>query len=211
VDEGDRRRRSDVAELRLRLYRRDPPVGAVEAYLAALALVPAAPLRLPAVPRARVRRRPPSVRTLLTTVSVVAGSLLVAALIPVGMRQLGTVSAIAGPQPAPTEAMPLPPTTGTALGTMAGGPASTARFAASGHQVVVSVLCSGSGTMRLRIGDEPPTVLTCDSDLPALALMQSLRPLDRFALEVVPDRAVHWSVAVGALPAPTSGPSVATR
>jgi hypothetical protein len=211
VDEGDRGRRRDLGELRLRLYRRDPPADAVEAYLAALAQVPVLlQARLSLTPRPRRARRPVPVRKLLGAAAAVAASVAFAALLPIGFRQLATQTAITGARPPAPQRVPLPPATGTALGTMAGGPAATARFAAAGHVVTVSVLCEGSGTMTLRIGGEQPTELTCDTATPAFAMLESVAALDRFTLEVVPERTVRWSLAVGALRPPTPTPD-ATR
>lgn len=213
VDEGDRGQRGDVGELRLRLYRRDPPADAVEDYLAALAHAPvvvqtrtSAPVR-----RERRRTRPVPMRKLVGAAAVVAASVSFAALLPVGIRQLTTLTAVTGTRPAAPARVPPPPATGTALGTMAGGPPSTARFAAEKHVVTVSVLCAGRGTITVRIGGDRPTILTCDTAAPAFAMLQSAGALDRFTLEVVPDRTVRWSLAVGALRPPPPAPDATRR
>lgn len=207
VDDDDRGRRGDLAELRLRLYRRDPPVGAVEAYLAAVARVAAMPrpVPAPAVPRLRRRRRvrrPLPVRTLLLATAAIVGVVAVAAALPSGIRLLSTVAAVAGPAPAVVETVPVPPAVGVPLGTMAGGPAVTSRFAAGGNVVVIGVLCAGRGTLTIRIAGEEPTVLTCDTDDPAYAMLQSTTPLDRFPVAVRPQPGARWTLAVGALRRP---------
>ena len=219
VDDGDRGRRGDLTELRFRLYRRDPPVGAVEAYLAALAhassLVRPAPARAPVRTRPARRRgprRPVPVRTLVGAVAMAAATVAFAALLPSAIRQLSTIAAIAGPAPQqPVVTMPAAPAAGVPLGTMAGGPASTARFAAGGNRVVVGVLCSGRGTLTIRIADDQPTVLTCDTAAPAYAMLQSTSALDRFTVAVRPGTGARWTLAVGALRSATATPEAGAK
>jgi hypothetical protein len=139
---------------------------------------------------------------------MLAATAAFAALLPVAMRQLGTMTGITGATPIAVETMAVPPATGTALGTMAGGGASTARFAAGGNSVTVSVLCSGRGTMTLRVAADRPTVLPCDTAQPAFAMLQSAGRLDRFTVVVRADPAVRWTLSVGALRPPTPTPHV---
>jgi hypothetical protein len=201
VDEDDPR--SALTELRLRLYRPDPPVGAVAAYLDALARVPVAPVLPPRVirpPRHLARR----LGTAAVVIAAVAGF---TTLLPVVMRAVVAAS-IGSPATSTPVAVPYPPTIGVPLGRLAGGAGTTGRFVAGGSRVVVSVNCTGGGTMTVRIGSQPGTELTCDSAVAALALMTSDTPLDRFTVRVVPDRTVRWTVAVGAMPrTPAPSPS----
>ena len=187
-----------VGELRRALYRRDPPDGAVDAYLAALDGMPEADAAPAPPPRPRRRRRRRRVRLL-----VVAATL--AALVPlaVAVRDAPARSA-AAPAPstgAATAPDRFPTVPGDEIGAMSGGPAATKTFDAGGRPAVVSVFCDRSGTLALRIGDDPVTVLTCQVGMPALALVPSSGPLRAFAVAVVPDGPVRWTATVGALPA----------
>ena len=211
VDDGDRGRRGDLTELRFRLYRRDPPVGAVEAYLAAVANAAerarTATVRAPAHPRRRRPRRPLPLRSLLGAAAVVGAAVAFAAVLPVAIRELSTIAAVTGPVPSPVATIPMPPSAGVPLGTMAGGPAATSRFAAGGNTVLVGVLCAGRGTLTIRIAGEQPTVLTCDTGAPAYAMLQSTTALDRFTVAVRPQPGARWTLTVGALRRPTDTPT----
>ena len=185
-----------VGELRRALYRRNPPDGAVDAYLAALDGMPEAVVAAPAPLRPRRRRRR---ARLLVVVAIVA------ALVPlaVAVRDAPARSA-AAPAPstgAATAPDRFPTVPGEEIGAMSGGPAATKTFDAGGRPAVVSVFCDRSGTLALRIGDDPVTVLTCQVGMPALALVPSTGPLRTFAVAVVPDGPVRWTATVGALPA----------
>jgi hypothetical protein len=212
VDDGDRGRRGDLTELRFRLYRRDPPVGAVEAYLAAVAhaaerartATARAPAHHPRVPRRRRPRRPLPLRSLLGAAAVVGATVAFAAVLPVAIRELSTITAVTGTVPSPVATIPLPPSAGVPLGTMAGGPAATSRFAAGGNTVLVGVLCAGRGTLTIRIAGDQPTVLTCDTGAPAYAMLQSTTALDRFTVAVRPAPGARWTLTVGALRPPTA-------
>jgi hypothetical protein len=214
VDDGDRGRRGDLTELRFRLYRRDPPVGAVEAYLAAVAQTAerarSAPVRALAHPRPIRRRRPRRplpLRSLLGAAGVVTATVAFAAVLPAAIRELSTIAAVTGPVPAVAETIPMAPSAGVPLGTMAGGPAATSRFAAGGNTVLIGVLCAGRGTLTIRIAGEQPTVLTCDTGAPAYAMLQSTTPLDRFTVAVQPQPGARWTLAVGALRRQTAAPT----
>lgn len=189
-------------ELRLRLYRPDPPDGALEDYLAAMAAAPVPPA-------GRVRRARPRVRpgaaALAAAIALTGAVALVVAALGVGALagRAGARSAPAGPSAAPLSAggrVPLPPTTGVPLGTLFDDAGSTARFDAAGRTAVISVNCVGDGTLSVRVADEPPTVLTCQVGGPALALLPSTTPLHRFAVAVTRDGRVRWSLAAGTLP-----------
>jgi len=186
-----------VAELRLRLYRRDPPPGAVAAYLAAVAALPevAAP-RVPAPRRAAGRRRPGRAAAVLLG-ALLLGATAVAAVAGAG-REAAAVDRAA--RPVATSAVPVPSAVGIPIGVLSGTRDGAARFVANGSRVVVSISCTGTGTIAMRIADEDPVVLTCGNGGPALALIGSTGRLDRFAVTVRPDPAMPWALAVGALP-----------
>ena len=190
---------SSVLELRLRLYRPHPPEGAVEAYLAAIHDV----TPLPPEERARPHR---SRRHALAAAAV---TIVVLALATAGLgmaRQAAAAAAAAAhvSRTAAASALVVPPVPGRPIGELMGGAATTGLFDARGVRAVVSVLCSGDGTIALRIGDEPPVVLTCQAGGPALAMLQSTEDLERFTLSVAPQPRLSWSLAVGAMALPAS-------
>lgn len=197
MDGHGRSTTASVAELRLRLYRPDPPAGAVAAYLQALRTEPAVLVGVPSPPpRARPHGR---------ALAVVAAGAAVAALVSIGVgRQVPAL--VAAPAiretvsaPAGSTALPAPPLMGVPLGDLSGtGPAS-GRFTANGHAVVASVLCSGVGTLSVRIGAAPPTLLSCVQGPPALAIVAGSGPLDRFTIAVRPDAPIRWTLAAAAL------------
>jgi hypothetical protein len=191
-----------VAELRLRLYRPDPPADAVAVYLAALRREPAAPAVGPAVaspvaPHGRV----------LAALGVAAAALVaVVVAVQVG-RQVPELVAAPTVQEAPTSTstsspasgpLPAPPLMGTPLGDLSGTGPATGRFTADGHRVVASVLCAGVGTLSVRIGTAPPTLLSCVEGPPALAIVAGTGPLDRFTIAVRTDAPIRWSLAAAA-------------
>lgn len=189
-----------MEELRLRLYRPDPPDGALEDYLRAVDAAPAPP-----APRARRGVPPvPPVRPGVAALAVAGAAALVAAALGVGT--------LAGPTPAtsttrpttvapgPLGRVPLPPASGVPLGTLFDDAGSSARFDAGGRTAVISVNCEGDGTLSLRVADEPPTVLTCQLGGPALAMLASTTPLHGFVVSVTRDGPVRWSLAAGTLP-----------
>ena len=69
---------------------------------------------------------------------------------------------------------------------------------AHGGSVVVSVNCSGDGTVTLQLAAEAPIVLTCDAGGPAIAMLSSAGALDRFTIAITRVGAVRWSLAAGA-------------
>jgi hypothetical protein len=95
--------------------------------------------------------------------------------------------------------LPAPPLMGVPLGDLAGSGPATGRFTASGHRVVASVLCTGVGTLSVRIGTAPPTLLSCVAGPPALAVVAGTGTLDRFTITVAPDAPIRWSLAAAAL------------
>jgi hypothetical protein len=182
-----------VTELRLRLYRPDPPVDAVEAYLAALAAVVAEqpPVReAHPAPHRRGRAALPTAAALV--VLSAAGFALTTS------RQASASDVAAAVVTSAPASIAMPPVTGRPIGTLTGPDATTGLFDAKGTRVVVSVLCRGTGTITLTLGPEPPTVLTCEQGGPALAMLASTRPLGRFTIAVRPDRGVRWSLTAGA-------------
>ena len=188
---------SSVLELRLRLYRPHPPEGAVEAYLAAIRDV----TPLPPEERARPDR---SRRQALGAAGITIAVLAVATA-GLGMARQAAAAAVAPARLAHTASvLVVPPVPGRPIGELMGGAATTGLFDARGVRAVVSVLCSGDGTIALRIGDEPPTVLTCEAGGPALAMLQSTEDLERFTLSVTPQPHLTWSLAVGAMELPAS-------
>ena len=184
---------SSVLELRLRLYRPDPPEGAVAAYLAALERV--TPVTL-AVRPSPVRRR----HALAVAGVAVALAALAATGLGIAWRASAATARVATTAAATHLAVPSVP--GYPIGELFGGDATTGLFDARGVHAVVSVLCSGDGTITLRLGPEPPTVLTCQAGGPELAMLASAEDLDRFTLSVAPQPHLQWSLAVGALALP---------
>lgn len=181
----------DLHALRTRLYRPDPPEGAVEAYQAALrASAPAA-----AAEATPVLARP---RGVARGIAALAAMVLLAVGLGTAMSLGHQASATGATTGAGTGQLELPPVPGTPIGTLFGPGATTGLFDASGSRVVVSVNCSGDGTLRVGIGDAPPTVLTCEPGGPALAMLPSTGALDRFTVTVSRHGAVRWSLAVGA-------------
>ena len=61
------------------------------------------------------------------------------------------------------------------------------------------MLCERSGTLELRIGGDPATVLTCQVGRPALALIPSVGALETFSVTITPSGPVRWAATVGAL------------
>lgn len=185
---------SRVLELRLRLYRPDPPEDAVAAYLAALALEtpPTAPVRLPPL-----RRRPHAL-------AAAGVSVLLVAVVAIGVGLAWRASAAAAPVGTRAAAthLAVPSAPGYPIGELFGGSATTGLFDARGVHAVVSVLCAGDGTITLRLGPEPPTVLTCQAGGPALAMLASSEDLGRFTVSVAPQPHLRWSLAVGAMALP---------
>ena len=183
---------AELAALRVRLYRPDPPEDAVEAYLAALR--DEAPGPAIDVPKAmdRPRRLGRGVTALVTAV-VLAVGLGAAMTVSRQAAATGATSGMGIPQ------LALPPVPGTPIGTLYGPGSTTGLFDATGSRAVVSVDCSGRGTVRVRIADEPPTVLTCEPGGPALAMLPSRGALDRFTVEVSRHGSVRWSLVVGAV------------
>ncbi|MGT2426937.1 hypothetical protein [Amnibacterium kyonggiense] len=188
-----------VAELRLRLYRPDPPRGAVDAYLDALAALPPAAPAPPPRPRAR-RSRPP----LRLAAALVALAVLACAGTGVALAAAGRTAHVAA-RPGAADGgttVPVPSAVGTPLGVLSGTRTGSARFDGVGHRVVVSVNCRGDGTIALRIAHDQPFVLTCGNGGPALAVLPSNEALDGFTVSVRPDEPMPWALAVGALPGP---------
>ncbi len=177
--------------LRVRLYRPDPPECAVEAYLVALhAEAPvAAAAAVPAIPR---RRRGRILGAVASTAALALG--LVAA-----MSLSHQAAAEVAGMPLRSVHLDLPPVPGTPIGMLYGAAGTTGLFDAAGSRVVVSVNCSGSGTLTLRIGDEPASVLTCEPGGPALAMVPSAGALDLFTIAIARQGLVRWSLAVGAV------------
>lgn len=179
--------------LRTRLYRPDPPDGAVEAYLDALRAGAPGPSAtavpsMPAVPRRRWGRM---IGATVTTAALALG------LVTAMSLSHGASAEVAGTPPRAAH-LELPPVLGTSIGTLYGAEGTTGLFDAGGSRVVVSVNCSGSGTLTLRIGDEPASVLTCEPGGPALAMVPSAGSLDLFTVAVARRGLVRWSVSVGA-------------
>jgi hypothetical protein len=191
----------EAAALRLRLYRPDPPAGALDAYLGAVARLPAVATPVPVAPRPVPRARPAGrLRALAFAAAVLAGLVTLG----VAIRAVPAPAAVL-PQPVaapPSAAVDLPPVPGTVIGVLSGTRTGGLALDAGGHPVVVSVLCSGSGTLTLRIATDPPTVLTCQAGTSALALVPSAGPLGRFALAIAPDGRVRWSLAAAAQDSP---------
>jgi hypothetical protein len=202
VDGHGRSTTASVVELRLRLYRPEPPADAVAAYLAALhaepVLVTGAPMRAP--------RSPVGHRSWSFTSTVVAacvlGTVVVSTL--VGRHAPELVSQPAMRTPASTSStaarLPAPPLMGVPLGDLFGTGPLTGRFTAKGHHVVASVLCSGVATLAVRIGTEPPTLLSCDAGPAAFAVVASTGPQQHFTISVTPDAPIRWSLAAAAVP-----------
>ncbi len=183
-----------MLELRLRLYRPDPPEDAVAAYLAALAAVTPPP---PEDRPSPIRRR----HTLAAAAASVA--LVAAAAGGVEMAWQASAATRATDPTAAAASIAVPSVPGRPIGELVGGPGTTGLFDGRGLHVVVSVLCSGDGTITLRIGPEEPTVLTCQAGGPALAMLASTERLDRFTVTVDPQPHLRWSLAVGAMELPT--------
>lgn len=177
--------------LRTRLYRPDPPEGAVEAYLEALR-AEAPVTSTPAVQAIRRGRRGRTVGAAAATAVLALG--LVAA-----MNLSHQASADVAGIPPRSAHLELPPVPGTPIGALYGADGTTGLFDAGGSRVVVSVECSGSGTLTLRIGEAPSSVLTCEPGGPALAMVPSAGSLDLFTIAVARQGPVQWSVAVGAV------------
>jgi hypothetical protein len=183
---------SDLTALRDRLYRPDPPEGAVEAYLDALrAEAPSVQADTsPAPARPRRYGRGAAALAAMAGLAVATGAAV----------SLGHQAPAAGvPRAATGSRLEPPAVPGAPIGTLSGPGSTTGLFDASGSRVVVSVSCSGSGTLDLRIDDAPPSVLTCEQGGPALAMLPSPGALGRFTIAVSRAAGVRWSLAVGAL------------
>jgi hypothetical protein len=190
----------EVAELRARLYRPDPPDDAVDAYLQALdrTRVALAPAPGPAPHRHAYRS---------ARIAVVASGVVAAASVVVGALAAGAdVEPFALPTPAAARvAIPeavdgYPPVAGERLGGLSGTGLGVGRFDAGGRTAIVSVWCTGGGTLSLQISADPPVVLTCQKGSgPALAMVPSAGPLDRFSVWVARSGPVRWTASVGAL------------
>jgi hypothetical protein len=184
---------AELTALRVRLYRPDPPVGAVDAYLDALrATVPAA-----AVPP--VRPVGPPVRRGRAGGALAAVGALVTVALGLAVAIASTGPAVADAPPPAAAHLELPPLSGTPIGTLYGGAGTTALLDGRGATVVVSVNCSGSGTLTVRIDDDAPVVLACEAGGPALAMLSSTTTLHRFTITVARDGPVQWSLTAGAL------------
>lgn len=192
----------DAAELRLRLYRPDPPAGAVEAYLEALALLPTAPEPQPLA--ARAAEAPRAGRRLAGLAVLGAAALVAVALV---VREAPAPAGFSAPSPTPVStstsdpgpANRFPSVPGTVVGVMAGDGASRRTFDAGGDRVVVSLLCSGGGILSLRLGAEPPTVLSCEQRGSGLAMVASATAFDSLLVAVTPTGPVEFSLAIGTL------------
>lgn len=192
----------DAAELRLRLYRPDPPPGAVDAYLEALARLPTVPEPQPLAARAATAPRPGR-RLRLAGLAVVGAAALVAVALVV--RDAPAPAGFSAPprapaptsDPAPADRFPSVP--GTVVGVMAGDRASRRTFDAGGDRVVVSLLCSGGGSLSLRLGSEPPTALSCEKRGSGLAMVPSATAFDSLTVAVTPAGPVEFSLAIGTL------------
>jgi hypothetical protein len=192
----------EAEALRLRLYRPDPPPGAVAAYLAAVDGLEQRPIPLPRPEPHRLRRSGlgrRAVRSLVPAVLVGAAVVAGFAALPLATRGLPDAAAVEPPRPT---AERYPPVPGVQLGVLAGRSAAARTFDAEGHLVIVSVNCAGSGTITLRLGTDAPVVLTCEAGGPALAMLETSTGVDRVRLDVRPTAGVRWAIAVGAVPAP---------
>ena len=185
---------AELTALRVRLYRPDPPPGAVEAYLDAMRDAVPSERDEPAPRRLRPRRR-----ALAPAAATVA--LLAVAVMGLGMaRQASSATAPPVRGLASAAHLALPSVPGHRIGELYGGPATTGLFDAHGVHAVVGVLCSGDGTIRLRLGQEAPVELTCEAGGPALAMLESAEDLDGFTVSIHPQAGVRWSLAVGTMP-----------
>lgn len=200
MDGHGRSTTAGVAELRLRLYRPDPPAGAVAAYLAALRTQPSLGAAGPA-PAAAPRPHGRAMAALGVGVGVVAAALVatqVGRQVPT-LVAAPTVEVASSASSRSTAAIPEPPLMGVPLGDLSGSGRASGRFDANGHLVVASVLCSGVGTLSVRIGTAPPTLLSCVQGPPALAIVAGTGRLDRFTIVVDTDEPIRWSLAAAAL------------
>ena len=187
---------AELTELRWRLYRPGPPPGAVAAYLQALRAV-AAPA--PSPRRAGHRRK--RTRHVLGPLCVVAAFVaLVIGLAP-AVGSMGRVTPVVPPRVGVAR-LAVPPVPGRPIGTLFGGKDTAGVFAARGAQAIVSVNCTGDGTLSIRIAAETPVVLACSAGGPALAMLSSTGDIGRFTLSVTRDGPVRWSLAAGALARP---------
>ena len=201
MDGHGRSTTTSVVELRLRLYRPEPPAGAVAAYLAALRAQPVATAGAPASTTRRHHLRSWPLATLAVVACVlgaVAASTVVGRAVPELVAAPAAVHAGTGTASGPGR-LPAPPLMGVPLGDLFGTGAATGRFSANGHRVVASVLCSGVATLAVRIGTEPPTLLSCQAGPAAFAVVAGVGPQERFAITVTPDAPIRWSLAAAAV------------
>jgi hypothetical protein len=200
VDGHGRSTTTSVAELRLRLYRPEPPAGAVAAYLAALRTQPVLVAGAPAAAaRAHHHRHSwplAAVAVGACLVGAVAASTLVGRQVP---TLVAPPAARTTTSTSSTSRLPAPPLMGVPLGDLFGTGPATRRFSANGHRVVASVLCSGVATLAVRIGSEPPTLLSCEAGPAAFAVVASAGPQQGFSISVTPDAPIRWSLAAAAV------------
>ena len=189
-----------VAALRSRLYQPDPPDDAVGRYLDALRQ---ADRRAVPAPSARPARRPSGPAALAggllaCCVALAAG----AAVVPAGATAT-TAGAVRVVRPA--AGLEAPPVTGVPLGALHGdGRPGAGRFSAGGEHAVVSVNCTGEGTLVIRVGPDEPVTLVCEAAAVAFALVPSRTGLDRFSVVATPDGPVRWSLSVGGIDLPAT-------
>ena len=184
MDEGVPRE-DELAALRRRLYRPAPPAGAVDEYLTALSRGTATTAVSPEAPS---EARPTGQRSIWLIAVPVAALAAAAAL-------------LAAPSTAPPadEALPQPAAPGVFVGAMAGSGARTAVFDAFDRWAVLTVLCSGRGTVTVRLGGDAPSVQTCGSDTPSLGMTGSRTRVGRVPVSVSTTGNPRWSLAVGAI------------
>ena len=182
---------AELTALRIRLYRPDPPEDAVGAYLDALRTTVTAPDGPPMPSPARPRRRA------IGVLSAVGAFVTVAVALVGALGSAGHSTAAGFVAPATAAHVALASVPGLRIGTLYGGDGTTGLFDAHGGSVVVSVSCSGEGTVTLRLASEQPVVLTCEAGGPAVAMLSSAGGLDRFTIGVTRSGAVRWSLAVG--------------
>lgn len=201
MDGHGRSTTTSVAELRLRLYRPEPPAGAVAAYLAALRAEPVVVAGAPVHTRRPLEHHRPRPLAALVVggglVAAIAASTLVGRQAP--QLVAGPAVRAASSASAAAKRLPAPPLMGVPLGDLFGSGPATGRFDAAGHRVVASVLCTGVATLAVRIGTEPPTLLSCDAGPAAFAVVAGTEPQEGFTITVTPDAPIRWSLAAAAV------------
>jgi hypothetical protein len=167
---------------------------------------------VPEPPPAAVRAtRPPRAGRRLRAAGLAAVTAAALVAVALAVREAPAPAGFSAPTPAPTAtfdpepANRFPSVPGTVIGVMAGDGASRRAFEAGGVRVVVSVLCSGNGILSLRLGTEPPTVLTCEKRGAGLAMVPSATAFEAFTVSVTPTGPVQYSLAIGTL-APADQP-----